>query len=76
MHTSTRYDRPDALTDCIDWIEQAYVNEPDWQHTFWGDNYERLLKIKKKYDPWDVLWCHPCVGSEGWKVVDNVLCKA
>lgn len=58
-----------------DSIEQAYVNEPDWQHTFWGDNYERLLEIKKKYDLWDVLWCHPCVGSEGWEVVDNVLCR-
>ncbi|KAF8855701.1 FAD-binding domain-containing protein [Acephala macrosclerotiorum] len=57
------------------YINEAYVNEPDWQHTFWGDNYERLLEIKKKHDPWDVLWCHPCVGSEGWEVVDNVLCR-
>jgi hypothetical protein len=43
----------------------AYMNEgagryePDWQRTFWGDNYERLLKIKKTVDPDDTLWCQP-----------------
>ena len=25
--------------------------EPDWQHSFWGENYPRLLAIKRKYDP-------------------------
>ncbi|KAF4595165.1 RNA polymerase II mediator complex component SRB4 [Ophiocordyceps camponoti-floridani] len=38
----------------------AYMNEAlpferDWQHTFWGSNYERLLAIKKRVDPDDVL---------------------
>ncbi|KAH6684650.1 hypothetical protein B0J14DRAFT_527517 [Halenospora varia] len=53
----------------------ADPNEPDFQHAFWGTNYERLLAIKKKLDPTDVLWCHPCVGNEGWEVVDGVLCR-
>ncbi|KAH8885838.1 FAD-binding domain-containing protein [Thozetella sp. PMI_491] len=58
----------------------AYVNEanpyePDWQHTFWGKNYEALAAIKRELDPHDVLWCHPCVGNEGWELVDGVLCK-
>jgi len=57
------------------YVNEAYPDEPDWQHAFWGENYERLLAIKKTYDPWDVLWCHPCVGNENWKVVDNVLCR-
>ncbi|KAK0115827.1 hypothetical protein ONS95_012878 [Cadophora gregata] len=56
-------------------IVQAYPDEPDFQHAFWGENYERLLAIKKKVDPQDVLWCHPCVGNEGWELVDGVLCK-
>jgi FAD/FMN-containing dehydrogenase len=48
----------------------SYVNEtdyfePDWQRTFWGENYERLLAIKRKYDPDGVFVCHHCVGSEG-----------
>lgn len=47
----------------------AYANEadyfePDWQHAFWGSNYERLLGIKKKYDPRGLFTCHHCVGSE------------
>ncbi|KAH9883435.1 FAD-binding domain-containing protein, partial [Xylariomycetidae sp. FL2044] len=34
----------------------AYGNEnnpgePDWQHAFWGDNYRRLLQIKRRVDP-------------------------
>ncbi|KAM0401260.1 hypothetical protein ACHAQC_001941 [Fusarium culmorum] len=58
------------------YINEALPFEPDWQHTFWGDNYERLLSIKKAVDPDDVLWCFPCVGSENWKQKRNGrLCK-
>ncbi|KAK3937418.1 FAD-binding domain-containing protein [Diplogelasinospora grovesii] len=58
----------------------AYVNEanryePDWQATFWGDNYPRLLQIKRTVDPDDVLWCMPCVGNERWEEVDDLLCR-
>ena len=47
----------------------SYVNEtdyfePDWQREFWGDNYPRLLQIKRKYDPERLFVCHHCVGSE------------
>ena len=55
---------------------QGYVYQEDWQQTFWGENYDRLLEIKRAIDPDDVLWCHPCVGSEGWKEVDGRLCRA
>lgn len=58
----------------------AYVNEadryePDWQRTFWGDNYARLLQIKRAVDPDDVLWCAPCVGNERWHEVGDELCR-
>ncbi|KAL1868863.1 hypothetical protein VTK73DRAFT_3443 [Phialemonium thermophilum] len=58
----------------------AYINEanpwePDWQRTFWGDNYPRLLQIKRAVDPEDVFWCTPCVGSEGWEERENRLCR-
>ncbi|KAJ4371945.1 hypothetical protein N0V85_009078, partial [Neurospora sp. IMI 360204] len=38
----------------------AYLNEgdphqPDWQTTFYGENYGRLLAIKNKYDPEGLL---------------------
>jgi FAD/FMN-containing dehydrogenase len=49
----------------------AYVNEADyfeanWQQEFWGENYERLLQIKRKVDPQGLFYCHHCVGSEQW----------
>jgi FAD/FMN-containing dehydrogenase len=47
----------------------SYVNEtdyfePDWQRSFWGDNYPRLLDIKRHYDPSNVFRVHHGVGSE------------
>ncbi|KAI1194277.1 hypothetical protein F5X97DRAFT_311609 [Nemania serpens] len=73
----------DGLTEPLRQIAPnmgAYVNEnnpgePNWQHTFWGENYERLLRIKRAYDPEDVLWCHPCVGNERWEQIGYPLCR-
>ena len=57
------------------YMNEADPNEPNWQEAFWGSNYPRLLEIKRKIDPDDVLWCHPCVGSERWEVVGDGLCR-
>ncbi|KAF4779936.1 FAD binding domain-containing protein [Colletotrichum scovillei] len=58
------------------YLNEGLSYEEDWQHTFWGTNYERLLKIKKTVDPDDVFWCQPCVGNEGWKQSSNgQLCR-
>jgi hypothetical protein len=63
-------------------IKASYI-EPDWQKSFFGENYAkydhhlhverkaemyRLLTIKERYDPNNTLWCHPCVGSEKLKL--------
>ena len=40
--------------------------EPDWQTSYWGPNYPRLLSIKKKYDPAGLFLVHHGVGSEDW----------
>ncbi|KAK7962383.1 FAD binding domain-containing protein [Apiospora aurea] len=58
----------------------AYVNEdnpgrPDWQNEFWGENYDRLVQIKRAVDPEDVLWCHPCVGNERWREIGSRICR-
>jgi FAD/FMN-containing dehydrogenase len=57
----------------------SYVNEtdyfePDWQQSFWGENYQRLSEIKHKYDPAGLFYCHHCVGSEDWS--EGGMCMA
>jgi FAD/FMN-containing dehydrogenase len=47
----------------------SYVNESDyfeddWQHSYWGDHYPRLVEIKRRYDPDGVFTVHHGVGSE------------
>lgn len=42
--------------------------EPNFQQSFYGDKYPRLLKLKKKWDPKDVFYAVTAVGSEFWKV--------
>ncbi|KAH6629723.1 FAD binding domain-containing protein, partial [Boeremia exigua] len=60
----------------------AYLNEcdpfsPQWQNDFWGDNYERLKRVKIGVDRTTALWCVSCVGGEGWvSKEDGRLCKA
>jgi hypothetical protein len=49
----------------------AYFNESNyfeknWQDAYWGDNYPRLLSIKKAYDPDGLFFVHDGVGSEDW----------
>ncbi|KAF5313697.1 hypothetical protein D9611_010108 [Ephemerocybe angulata] len=60
----------------------AYVNEgdleePNWQHAYWGTNYPRLLKLKKKYDPLGVFYARTTPGTEDWETIDfgTKLCK-
>lgn len=49
----------------------AYVSESnyfdrDWQQSYWGGNYPRLLAIKRKYDPDGLFFVHNGVGVEDW----------
>jgi FAD/FMN-containing dehydrogenase len=47
---------------CYVW-ETDYFQE-DWQTAFWGDNYARLLRVKKRYDPDGLFHIHHGVGTE------------
>lgn len=51
--------------------ESDYI-EPDFQQSFWGNNYDRLYKLKKKLDPWDVFYARNAVGSEDWEMSDYI----
>jgi hypothetical protein len=49
----------------------CYMNEGDWleenwQRTFFGDNYDRLLEVKRRYDPTGLFNCWKCVGWTGY----------
>ncbi len=33
------------------YVSESNYFERDWQHAYWGANYERLATIKRKYDP-------------------------
>jgi FAD/FMN-containing dehydrogenase len=37
--------------------------ERDWRRQFWGSNYPRLLRVKRKYDPTNLFRVHKGVGS-------------
>ncbi|KAJ7064893.1 FAD-binding domain-containing protein [Mycena amicta] len=43
---------------------EADVHEPNHETSFWGTHYPRLLQIKKKYDPDNLLTCWHCVGYD------------
>ncbi|KAF8577488.1 FAD-binding domain-containing protein [Ramaria rubella] len=45
---------------------EADVNEPDFQTTFFGPNYPRLSSIKEVYDPQELFIVGAGVGSEKW----------
>lgn len=47
----------------------AYMNEATydnvhWKEDYYGDNYDRLLAVKEKYDPDYLLWGDVAVGSD------------
>jgi FAD/FMN-containing dehydrogenase len=48
------------------YVSESNFFETDWQQSFWGPNYPRLLAIKDKYDPEGLFFVHHGVGSERW----------
>jgi len=67
----------DLAPDSGCYLNEADIYEPDLPHAFWGDNYPRLLKLKRKYDPKGVFWCLPCVGGSDWKLnAKGQLCRS
>jgi FAD/FMN-containing dehydrogenase len=50
------------------YLNEADRLEPNWQQSFFGDKYARLLALKKEMDPRNTFWANRAVGSEGWQV--------
>ncbi|RYP55520.1 hypothetical protein DL769_010136 [Monosporascus sp. CRB-8-3] len=57
------------------YLNEADFQAPDFQTTFYGDHYEKLLAIKQKYDPDDIFYAKTAVGSDRWEQrLDGRLC--
>ena len=54
------------------YLNEADIQEPDWQTDFYGaKHYPKLLEIKKKWDPKGLFYATTAVGSEDWEVRDG-----
>jgi FAD/FMN-containing dehydrogenase len=51
---------------CGSYVSESDFFERSWQRSFWGRNYPRLARIKRKYDPDGLFFVHHGVGSEQW----------
>lgn len=52
------------------YMNEADLLEPEWQESFFGkENYKKLVRIKKDWDPWGVFWAPTTPGSEAWEVM-------
>nr|QQW45469.1 FAD-linked oxidoreductase CalF' [Aspergillus stellatus]BBM05079.1 putative FAD-binding domain-containing protein [Aspergillus stellatus] len=73
------WEKKDLLVDTlIPGLEEAtpgsgtYLNEidagwkGDWITELYGENYDRLLSIKNKYDPQHVFYARTAIGSASW----------
>ncbi|KAF2843079.1 6-hydroxy-D-nicotine oxidase [Patellaria atrata CBS 101060] len=58
------------------YVNEADFQQPNWQQVFYGSNYNKLLSIKKKYDPYSIFYALEAVGSEYWaEGSDKRLCR-
>jgi hypothetical protein len=59
------------------YMNEADFNNPRWKHEFYGENYDKLRAIKKKWDPRSLFYATTAVGSDAWTVAtDGRLCRA
>ena len=48
------------------YVAESSFFERQWQQSYWGSHYPRLLAIKQAYDPDGLFFVRHGVGSEGW----------
>jgi hypothetical protein len=59
------------------YLNEAHAEQTNWQTEFYGENYGRLLGIKKRYDPDSLFYAATSVGSDAWKLDgDGRPCRA
>jgi hypothetical protein len=50
------------------YMNEADTEEPNFQQSFFGNNYGKLEDIKENRDPWELFYAVTMVGSDGWFV--------
>ncbi|KAI1073955.1 isoamyl alcohol oxidase [Whalleya microplaca] len=62
--------------DSGEYLNEAVAINPNWKKDFYGINYDKLLKIKNKYDSNNMFYATTAVGSDYWtEQADKRLCK-
>ncbi|CAI6246121.1 unnamed protein product [Periconia digitata] len=61
----------EAGPDGAAYVNEGDLNEPNWQFTYWGDKYPKLLEIRKKWDPEGVFYAKTTPGTEDWTVLET-----
>lgn len=54
------------VPDAGSYLAESNFFDANWQRSFWGPNYGKLLAVKDKYDPDGLFFVHHGVGSERW----------
>lgn len=62
----------DAAPNSGAYASESDVTEPNWKQSFYGNKYERLLKIKDQVDPTGLFYANKAVGSDRWYVTDQL----
>jgi len=57
----------DVVNDTGAGYNHASKKEPDWKNAFWGTNLDRLVMLKKQYDPDHRFNCWHCVGYQSYE---------
>ncbi|KAF9262222.1 FAD-binding domain-containing protein [Marasmius fiardii PR-910] len=53
------------------YLNEADPNEPDFEESFYGPNYDRLLAIKDRWDPEQILYGSVAVGGNRWRQTEE-----
>lgn len=56
------------------YLNEADINEPDFQQSFYGAHYDRLYALKQQLDPWGLFYGIGAVGSEDYCTTGQLPC--
>ena len=58
------------------YMNEATFDNVDWKADYYGENYDKLLQVKKAYDSDFVLYAHTSVGADEMTVAsDGRICR-